>query len=142
MSVAFTRLVAVCLLVSLVSGCGPKGRPTVPTAVVSGVVKLDGQPLSGAQVNFLNSDYAGVADTDSSGRFELTAQPGSNKVYIVKYEGVSGTFDATMVGGGDMAGSGPKQLLPPRFSDAEKTELTFTVSEAGNSDANFEVTSK
>lgn len=142
MSVAFTRIVGACCLFSLLVGCGPAGRPVVPTATVSGVVKMDGQPLSGAQVNFLNADYAGVAETDASGRFEMTAQPGANKVFIVKYQGVSGTFDATMVGGGDMAGSGPKQLLPPKFSDPEKTELTFSVSEAGNSDANFEVTSK
>jgi len=142
MSVDFTRLVAVCLFVLVLTGCGPKGRPTVQTAVVSGVVKMDGQPLVGAEVNFLSADYAGVAETDGSGRFEMTAQPGANKIHIVKYQGVSGTFDATMVGGGDMAGSGPKQLLPPKFSDPGKTELTFTVSEEGNSDANFEVTSK
>jgi hypothetical protein len=142
MSVDFTRLLVICAFFSVLAGCGPKGRPTVPTALVSGVVKMDGQPLAGAQVNFLNTDYAGVADTDASGRFEMTAQPGSNKVFIVKYQGASGSFDATMIGGGDMAGSGPKQLLPPKFSDPGKSELTFTVSDEGNSDANFEVTSK
>jgi hypothetical protein len=142
MPAVLLRFAAPVLSFIFISGCGPQGRPTVKTAPVSGVIKMDGQPLVGAQVNFLNSDYAGVSETDSSGRFEMTAQPGSNKVFVVKYQGTGGTFDATMIGGGDTAGSGPKQLVPPKFSDPSKTELTFNVSDAGNSDANFEITSK
>lgn len=135
-------LAAAAVVTLAVTGCGSGDRPTVKTAPVSGVVQMDGQPLAGAEVNFLNTDYAGVAETDANGRFEMTAQPGNNKVFIVKYQGVSGTFDATMIGGGDMAGSGPKLLVPPKFSDPSKTELNFNVSDSGNTDANFEITSK
>jgi hypothetical protein len=127
---------------SAIIGCGPSRRPTIPTVSVSGTVKVDGQPLDGADVNFLGPEYAGVATTDASGQYSLEAQTGENTVYIVKYVGVDPDFDETMVDTSDMPGVGPKQLLPKKYSDADETELRFNVPEEGATDANFDVTSR
>lgn len=124
----------------LIMGCGPGSRPEIETAPVSGTVQLDGQPLGDAQVNFLTDDYAGVATTDASGKYELEAQPGENIVYVVKYDSADPDFDETMAGGADQPGAGPKQLLPEKFSDPEASELRFTVPDAGSNDANFDLT--
>lgn len=94
-------------------------------------------------MNFSAAEYAGIATADASGKFELEAQPGENTVYIRKYEGISGSFDETMLSEGDAAGGGgPKQLVPPKYSDPAKTELKFSVPEDGTDSASFDLTSK
>ncbi len=123
--------------ISLLVGCGPSGRPKIETAPVSGSVQVDGKPLANAKVNFLTKEYAGIAETDASGNFQMEAQPGENTVYIVKY--TDPNFDETMIGGSDTPGSAPKQLLPEKFSDAAKSELKFTVPDSGSTDANFDL---
>lgn len=129
------------VLTPLLFGCGPSGRPKVETAPVSGTIQLDGQPLSGAEVNFLTDEYAGVATTDASGNYELEAQPGENVIYVVKYDSSDPEYDETMVGG-DQPGGDPKQTLPKKFSDPEASELRFTVPDTGSSEANFDLTSR
>lgn len=128
------------IAVVAVVGCGPS-RPTVKTAPVSGTVIVDGKPVEGAQVNFLATDYAGVAKTDASGKYQLEAQPGENSIYIVKYNTDDPNFDETMMAGSD-AGGGPKQLLPPKYSDSSQTELRFTVPDEGSTEANFDLRSR
>jgi hypothetical protein len=135
----------VCLVfVLLISGCGPDRRPTVETTKVSGTVQVDGKPVDGAKVNFLGVEYAGVATTDANGHYELDAQPGENKVYVVKLTGVPPGWDETMLpGASDAPGAGgPKQLLPKKYSDQFETELRFTVPEDGSNAANFDLTTK
>lgn len=132
----FVFLSAVIVMV----GCGPS-RPVVKTAPVSGTVLVDGKPVEGAQVNFLATDYAGVAKTDAAGKYQLEAQPGENSIYIVKFNTDDPNFDETMVVGSD-AGGGPKQLLPPKYSDSSQTELRFTVPDEGSTEANFDLSSR
>jgi len=129
--------------VTMFLGCAPQGRTKVKTAKVSGTVTLDGNALVGAQVNFNGQEFAGIATTDSAGHYEMEAQPGENKVFIVKYEGMDDPdFDPTEVGAGDAGGGGgPKQLVPEKYSDEAKSELKFTVPDDGADDANFDLTS-
>lgn len=127
-----------CIL--LLVGCGPSGRPKIQTAPVSGTVQVDGKPLANAKVNFLTKEYAGIAETDANGNFQMEAQPGENTVYIVKYSDPN--FDETMIGGSDTPGSAPKQVLPEKFSDAAKSELRFTVPDGGSTEANFDLKSR
>jgi hypothetical protein len=131
---------AVLSVLVLVAGCNKSGRPQVKTVTVSGTVQLDGKPLDGAEVNFVTDEYAGIATTGSDGRYEMTAQAGENKVYIVKYDG---EYDPTATQS-DMPGSGgaagPKQLIPPKFSDPQKSELKFTVPDKGADNADFQLT--
>ncbi len=125
-------------------GCGSAKRPTVKTVKLSGTITMDGQPLEGAQVNFLATEYAGVATTDASGRYELEGQPGENTVYIRKFEGVGADFDATMMDSVSDAGGGggPRQMVPARYSDPSQTELRYVVPDRATSDANFELSSR
>lgn len=131
-------LLLVCI--PLLAGCGPGGRPKIETTSVSGAIQVDGKPLANAKVNFLTKEYAGIAETDANGSFQMEAQPGENTVYIVKYSDPN--FDETMIGGSDTPGSAPKQVLPEKFSDAAKSELRFTVPDGGSTEANFDLKSR
>lgn len=137
------RLVIASALLSA-SGCG-SGRQGVPTVPVRGTITLDGEPLSDAEVNFLGEKYAGVAMTDSNGKYELRAQPGENVVYVVKLDVDMNDpeFDASMLGTQpDQGGGGPADLLPERYSDPEQSELRYEVPESDVEDANFELTNR
>ena len=127
--------------VTMVLGCGDGGS-SVKTVKVSGTITLDGAPLTSAEVNFLGEEYAGIATTDSNGHYELKAQPGENVVYVSKYEGMDDpSFDLTEVGPSDTGGSGPKQLIPPRYSSDSESELKFTVPDKGSDSADFQLSS-
>jgi hypothetical protein len=131
----------VVLAAGLVAIAGCDSGSAVKTVEVSGAVKMDSQPLAGAEVNFVAGQYAGIATTGADGQFKLNAQPGENKVYIQKYpEG----YDPTMTTGSDTPGasSGPKQLVPEKYSDPLKSELKFTVPDGGANNADFQITSK
>jgi len=96
--------------------------------------------LAGAEVNFVAEKYAGVATTGSDGTYKLRAQPGENKVFIRKMpEG----YDPTDLGGDTPeARAALGQLVPEKYSDPQKSELKFTVPDAGASNADFQITSK
>ncbi len=83
------RGVAVCIATLLLIGCGRSGREL---ADVRGTVTLDGQPLTGAQLDFQPENSGGSPSfglTDSSGHYELMykrdvkgAQIGWHKIEI------------------------------------------------------------
>lgn len=129
------------LLVLGAAGCGPATRQEVPTVAVSGNVTLDGRPLSDAEINFVGAAYAGIAKTDSSGNYQLKAQPGENKIYFNKFEGA---VDPTMLGGDTAAGlkAGPKQLIPKQYASAEASKTTFTVPDKDTTGADFQLKSR
>ena len=125
-------------------------------ADVSGVVTLKGKPLADAEVFFISDKYEGYGRTDDQGRYSLVrgAPVGECKVYITKTE------LKKMVGGIDLSEEGmdeeqlramqegyagaansdkDKPLLPPEFSDPEKTKLTFNVPPGGTDTADFKL---
>lgn len=144
------------LLAVACAGCGsPSAGPS--TVSVQGTVTLDGKPVEGADVCFINGQFSSTAKTDAAGVYELAggAIPGPNTVYISKLSipegamaGMEGAIDEgqmmAMAGDPALARSkkGPKQLLPPRYSDPGKTELTVAVPEAGIQAADFALKSK
>jgi hypothetical protein len=104
-----------CILVAAtaMSGCG-KGR----TVKVSGIVKLDGQPVEGAMVQFIPVDpekgRVASGRTGSDGKFRLTttnpndgAIPGEYKV-LVTFEEQKDAPEG--VGGGPGGGMRPDQM--------------------------------
>jgi hypothetical protein len=127
------------------SGCGSSSKYKL--APVSGTVSLDGQPLSGAAVNFQPSasgDSANVgpgsnAITDDAGHFELNtihdkvgAVVGSHRVRIYSY--------SPELPSSQDEDSGPnKERVPERYN--YRTQLTFKVPVEGADQANFELTS-
>src|SRR6478609_6418436 len=115
----------VIVLVASLAGCGGPAHPDVGR--VSGVVTLDGQPLSNATVMFQPTNgRASVATTDSAGKYSLTyldgvpgAILGSHKVII-----------RTEIPGEDGQPPIAKEKLPKKYH--EQTELTAEVKRGSN----------
>lgn len=142
------RLLLLAPLMMMTYGCsGDEGNPDVsPTRVsVKGLVRLDGKPLQGAVVVFLPAeDGKGTltqGETREDGTYELLymtepggTAPGRYKV-VVSY---------LVAPGGTPQGLGPrssmtppesfhkaKELLPARYSEPTRTELTAVVPNSG-----------
>ena len=139
------------LSAACMAGCG--GSPDGPEmAPISGTVMLDGKPLVGAEVFFVANGFEGYGKTKESGQYSLVrgAPVGECKVYISKLpeaevgasdlpDDIAGDPEQMAAMGQAMAasGRGVKPLLPPEFSDPEKTKLSFNVPSGGSTEANF-----
>ncbi|MHC4879955.1 MAG: transthyretin-like family protein [Planctomycetota bacterium] len=153
------------VLVVVMMGCGGSGQSApVPTASVSGKVTLDGKPLNGATVTFFTDQWSSVGKTNNDGEFKLVqgAAVGENKVTISKVdksrlEGVEfsenpedgldeGQLAAANLGDASGAvGIGDPsvplgELIGGDYSNPGSTILTFNVSEAGTTEATFDLT--
>ena len=132
----------------------------IPTYPVSGTVTQNGAPVEGAAVTFVpdaGGDSA-VGITDANGVYSLKtktrdgALAGSYKVAVAKYEGdyepsegnaepAADPYDITNEYPDDYdeaketekaALGSSSNLLPERYADAAKSELTATVAEEDN----------
>ncbi len=148
-------LILTCCFAAVVTGCGPGIPETVETG---GAVTWEGKPLAGAYVTFVGEEgQTAVGQTDAEGKFKLTSHfsPKAEaqgvvarqyKVIISKmvppgnmteeeYKQIADAANAIVSKGGVVpAGKEPPkkvELLPPKYSDAQQTELT--------ADANDEV---
>ena len=131
---------------SLASGCAKAPTRTPMQEVpVKGAVTLDGKPLAGAEVIFVTPTLAAfTAATKDDGTFQLTSSFGGEtackgpcKVTIQKWVMPEG---AVMQPNMAPQLQGAKPLLPPKYSDPEKTTLQQDVPDAGG-DFKFELTS-
>lgn len=143
---------AFCVTLFFVCGCGGVSNSKVPKLVpATGTVKLDGQPLGNASVRFIPQPSPGkpgvayveesAAVTNSDGSFVLKgihaeagrgAMVGEHRVVIEKLVMKKDGSDAPQEFDLATMGDDVKQLLPPIYSDQEKTTLTATVSPEGN----------
>lgn len=161
-----TKLLIVCSLLLLLSGCGGGQRSApVPTASVSGKVTLDGQPLAGATIAFHTEQWSSVGRTNSSGEFTLVkeAAVGENKITISKIdesqlEGVEFSedpedgLDEGQLAAANIVDENSEELgdqtvplgeqIAAEYSDPDSTILTFDVPEGGSDAANFNLTSE
>lgn len=120
-----------------VTGCGGK---TPPTGYVSGVIKLNGQPLEGATVEFTpTTGRSSVAVTDSSGKYVLKytntvdgALIGEHTVRIST--GVAGS--ASNEGGASSAGM--PERIPPSYN--AQSEVKADV-KSGNNTFDYDIDS-
>ncbi|MCA9021702.1 MAG: carboxypeptidase regulatory-like domain-containing protein, partial [Planctomycetaceae bacterium] len=124
------------ILILALTGCGGGGEPIPELGQVTGVVTMDGAPLSNAKIIFepqQASDKArrraSSATTQTDGSYTLEynsdaagATPGTHKVMILK-----------MPDNPDDAGT---QLVPAKYND--KTELTAEV-KTGENSFNFDL---
>src|SRR5262245_66155570 len=134
------------LSLALIAGCQAK---PYGVASVSGIVKLDGNPLPKASVTFVpmatkdnqNPGPTAQGMTDTGGRFQLSVDPqtpgavvGKCRVYITTL--LSDPAD-------DRDAGGPvkrvRDRVPARYNQA--TELTLDVPAAGTDKANFDLKS-
>jgi len=141
------RLVAAVACLVAAGGCKPAtNRPA--TAPVSGVVTLQGSPVAGATVSFqaVDGSRSSVAITDVSGRYELTtfvrgdgAVPGDYHVAITK---ITQEAVGTPAGEKYEPPTGPipepKNELPPKYANADKSGLAATVT-TGKNTADFDL---
>lgn len=135
------------LLLCVLAGCGkPPARAPMQEVPIKGVVKLDGNPLAGAEVVFTAPSLAVFTGaTKDDGSFQLSSSfggetvcKGTCKVTISKWVMPEG---AALEPNISPQLQGAKQLLPPQYSDLALTKLSQDVPEAGG-DFKFELTSK
>ena len=140
-------------LIVLITGCGSHdgGPHRVP---VAGTVRLDGEPLQGAEVSLYADGEARLSVTDEDGYFQIPggAQALKYKVVISKFDGTgqvpagmdSGQIQAMQMadGTGKTAAKIAKQVVPDRYSSREKSELTLDVPLNGTQSADFELVRK
>jgi predicted small lipoprotein YifL len=144
MRIHFVGLCVRALLLTSLAGCGGgvanKGPSLVP---VEGTITMDGKPLAEASLMFGTGSAMG--ETDASGHYELKAQGGKKgcpagefKVVVEKWLNADGSVyrSAEM----SPMDAGAKQQIPPKYSNAEKTELKASVKEGG-AKINFELKS-
>lgn len=118
-------------LVCCLMGCSGSSGPVLPKTVpVSGIVTLDGKPLSNAMVVFIPTGSTGGIGssgyTDKEGKFELQtasgsvktpgAPPGTYRVVANKFKNPDGT-EYPADGKEGPATSGATETLPMHISD-------------------------
>jgi hypothetical protein len=129
-----------------IAGCSGDG---VETAPVSGIVKLDGQPVSGAGVVFMPADGPmGSATTDAEGRFKLRTADRDGAVLGEHRVGIDlrKTSGVNIEEGGlqgDVAPGGVKVewIVPQKYSRPDTSELTALVKDEKN-EFTFDLKSK
>ena len=111
----FLFLVLLCCLVS--SGCN-SGK--IKTYLCTGTVTLDGQPVEGANVAFINLNLSApaAARTDASGSFTFQSEPGEFDVTIVQLTGGATPENPY---------AASTNLLPEKYADLKMSGLKAKV---------------
>lgn len=155
------------LMLLAVLGCGQQSGEKLDTVPISGTVTLDGAPVEGVSVVFAPTGGGGMAasgKTDSSGHYKLTtrdpddgAMAGSYVVMLSKTEGEGPASEAVKPGMSEeeatkaameaYVASGQaetkfKDLLPAKYKDPAASGFKADVAKGGQTEFNFELTSK
>lgn len=129
-------LVILCLsgIGSLV-GCGKAKQPWEISYPTVGVIKLDGVPLASAQITLVPEDKK-IPDTvrprgftDSTGAFELSTYGENDGAPKGKYKVLAMRFP--VVGTPENPSQGPNDL-PPKYSNADSSDLTVEILDTEN----------
>jgi hypothetical protein len=136
----FGRVVAFCLLLTSLSGCGGSEFG----ATVTGVVTLDGKSITPGFVTFAPEDPAAVpavSDLDAKGRFTLTTSkkpglvPGKYRVAVQSYRPPGNVTPGQRI----MTPS--ERLIPDKYFSVDTSGLQFTVNPGANT-INLELSSQ
>src|SRR5262245_43486928 len=116
----------------LVAGCGKDNDGLTP---VAGTVFVDDAAAQGAVVTFFPTGNTpgngGTGQTDATGKYEISTPQGKKGLPPGEYK-VSVSYRRNPDGSAPDPNVPPieskaVELLPPKYSDREKTELTATV---------------
>lgn len=137
-------LLCLVMLLAVTVGCGGERFPVAP---VSGSITLDGQPLAGARIGFEprkigdnpNAGPGSYATTDAQGRYELTTLTGQSGAVVTTHDIWIRTAVAAADRSGEVIEAAPEKV-PARYND--ESTLTFEVTSAGSTAANFALTSE
>lgn len=141
------HIVACTLALAGLAGCAQEGGDLPKTVPASGTLTLDGAPVEGAQVVFIDdtSNKSADAMTDKNGKFTLNAfrekkgaQPGSYKVQVSK------TIEKNLGGSNPDGGANLTWEfgVPKKYSSFMSSGLTATIPEDGTDDLKIELKSK
>jgi hypothetical protein len=141
------KTLAALLAVIVIPGCGSSD---FQIADVSGVVTLDGEPLSNAMVQFqpqrsgdnLVVGPTSFGTTDSAGNFVLKTRKHGDGAVVGPHRVSLSTFDQRLVDpqNSDRVEVVAKERVPARYR--APTELVFEVPSRGTSEAKFDLQSK
>lgn len=123
-------LMVLSIAIYSLTGCGSSGGEVEAT----GVVLMDGNPLDGALVRFIPAEgtkgAGGAGNTDSSGKFTISSPQGLKKILPGKYKVVVSKTNVRQPKEGEkmvLIDSDIKELLPPIYSNQDRTILSYTV---------------
>ena len=121
------------LLLALIGLVGCSGDSMAP---VKGVVTLDGNPVSGLEVNFEPTG-------DTEGRTTATGYTQQDGSYALVYPGYKtgaplGDYVVRIVGG-ESLDDGTAKRVPPKYNRDSELKATVT---SGTNEFNFELTTK
>ena len=144
------RRLIVGLAFAISCGCSESSKP-YKTAPVSGVIKLDGQPLAAARVTFMplpdgqstrQSGPEAAGETDAAGRYSMTTVFGDSGASIGKNRVMVSTrkteLDPTNP---DRSKEVAKERVPGKYF-TDQAPLIFEVLPDGSKSADFELTTK
>lgn len=130
---------ALLVVVAFLSGCGPTGKPPLPTYEVSGSITKDGVPLSGVIVSIVPIEATGlpaIGQSDANGEFNLnlsSTQPGANagshKVVLSGGGSAPTPEDYAKASKGGPPGAG-QTPYPAEWTSPKTSPLTFDVGES------------
>jgi hypothetical protein len=116
------RLVAAAVAAAValtLTGCGDGGPKIVP---VSGVVLLDGQPLTYGHIQVLPAGWRPASGRlDGSGRFTLTTTDPNDGCAV-------GTHPVVILAGESLTPETMKWHAPQKYADVATSNLTVTIS--------------
>lgn len=139
-----SRCLLGCLLVAVL-GCS---RSEYPLGPVSGVVTLDGKPLSGARVGFEpirrgegpNAGPGSYGTTDAEGRYRLKTIDGDTGAVVGRHNVRLSTFRGEVIPGRDEVKVVVVEKVPDRY--IQTGALTFEVPPEGTEAADFDLHSR
>lgn len=131
--------------IGLLCLCGCFGSNS-NVGLVSGTITVDGEPIDRAVVSFFPTQGRGsIGMTDENGFYELAyvlkqngAVIGNHKVTIETKVDRASQYD---VENGSEKGGSRKELLPEKYHNHKKTELTATV-QSGSNTIDFALTTE
>lgn len=142
---------SVCAMLICIAGCSSKAGGPAKLAPVAGIVKLDGSPLTGANVIFIPRDQTkamgGSGVTGADGKYEARHQ--SNKVgiepgtYTVLFSKIAMPDGSPIPEGKNAADVGAVEVLPQQLSNPNPEFVTniVTIPDAGGA-FDFDLASK
>lgn len=147
---------AVCLLPLLLAGCGESEPEETQTLFpVSGLVTMDGQPVTNASVQFhpqasgaagAQATYFGT--TDANGKYDLMSsrgtpgcEAGTFTVTVSKFAQKDGSPLPADAAAEDFAALGVEHM-PPQYNDPALSQLKAVVPDGGKTDLNFPLQSQ
>jgi hypothetical protein len=127
-------LLSIIVSVALASGCGPKSdRPKL--VPVSGTVSYKGQPLADGTVSFRpQKGRAGMGKIKDGKIIEVTSYELNDGLPVGQYK----VAVQSMSNADDMYAE-HKSLIPEKYSDVEKSELTADIKDAKENVLSFDL---